>query len=184
MASSVDALGIIGRTTLANNPDSTEFEGLLRQHAQLRPAWRGAFLIAANGDVLVNATFPVDQRMPSGKTNVLDRPEFRSMLTQPRPMVSNLMTRREDGVYTTAVAVPVIESGKLRYVVGAWIDITAWQALLESAGRRADGFLCIYDREHYVARAHARPRRFVGQPAATRRDGLDQVRLPGTSARR
>jgi signal transduction histidine kinase/CheY-like chemotaxis protein len=162
LASTVDALGIIGRTTLAHNPDSTEFESLLREHAQLRPAWRGAFLIAANGDVLVNTTFPFAGPLPAGKTNVLERPEFRSMLTQPRPMVSNLMTRREDGVYTTAVAVPVLESGKLRYVVGAWIDITAWQALLQSASSPSEGYLSIYDRERYVIARTRAPERFVG----------------------
>jgi len=162
LASSVDALQILGRTTLVGNHDSAEFEALLRERAQLRPSWRGAFLIAANGDVLVNTKLPLLDAKTANRTNVLERPEFRDMLTQPRPMISNLMARGDDGAFTTAVAVPVLEAGKLRYVVGAWIDVSAWQALLQSAGVPADGILTIFDREHQVIARTQAPERFVG----------------------
>lgn len=162
LATSVDALSIIGRTTLQANRDSREFESLLRQQALLRPSWHGAFLIAANGDVLINDRLPMGSATSIEGAHVLDGADFRSMQARPRPMISNLRSRSEDGVYTTTVAVPVVESGKLRYVVGASIDVSAWQALLQSSWLPSDGILSVYDRERYLVARTQAPERYVG----------------------
>jgi signal transduction histidine kinase len=128
---------------------------LLRQQARLRPSWLGAFVIAANGDVLVDAMFPLIGPARAGSSGAFSEDEFRSVLAQPRPMISNLV-RTQDGVYTTAVAIPVVEGGRVRYVVGAWIDMAAWQALLQGSVPPGNGLVRLYDRDHFViARAPA-----------------------------
>ena len=162
LASSIEALSIIGQTTLLGNPDSSEFEGLLRDSPRLRLSWRGVFLISPDGQVLVDSGYPVAEGLPIAADAVRNRPDFRSMRTDPRPMVSNLIAR-EPGQFTTAVAVPVLQQGRLAYVVGAWIDYVAWQTLLQGSAPPVDGFLSLYDRNHVVVARTRMPERFVGQ---------------------
>jgi signal transduction histidine kinase len=162
LASTVDALTIIGQTTLAANDDSAEFQALVRDQPRLRPGWRGAFLIAGNGDVLVDLTFGAEGGSRTGTSNIASQPDFRAMAAQPRPMISNLIAARDGRQPTTAVAVPVLEGARLRYVVGAWIDVSAWQLLLQSAGPPGDGYLSLYDRERFLIARTLAPERFVG----------------------
>src|SRR5262245_24397133 len=91
LAATVDALTIIGQTTLAANDDSAEFQALVRDEPRLRPEWRGAFLIAANGDVLVDVTFGVPNAPRAPPANVADQLDLRAMQLQPRPTISNLI---------------------------------------------------------------------------------------------
>jgi signal transduction histidine kinase len=169
LASTIDALSIIGQTTLASNVGSEEFEALVRDRPRLRPSWRGMFLIAANGDVVFDPSFPVEANAAGTNGSVRNQPDFRSMLAMPRPMVSNLLARGPKGPYITAVAVPVIGQGRLLYVVGAWIDVGAWSALLQSSGPPADGLLSIADRDHEVIARTKGGDIYVGQklPAST-----------------
>ena len=162
LASTVDALAIIGQTTLAATDDSGEFQTLVRDQPRLRPEWRGAFLIAANGDVLVDVTFGAANPQRPAPANVADQADFRAMLAQPRPMISNLIVGSDGRGPTTAVAVPVIDRGRLRYVVGAWIDVAAWQSLLRNSGPPSDGFLSLFDREHFLVARTQSPDRYIG----------------------
>ncbi|HET7527647.1 MAG TPA: ATP-binding protein, partial [Burkholderiaceae bacterium] len=180
LAESIEALSLLGRTTLASNADSHEFEQLLHQRPPRPPSWRGMFLIASSGDVLVNVTFPIDATPPAPLDNVSDRPNFQSMLAQPRPMVSNLLKRSRDGAYTTAVAVPVIEKGRLRYVVGAWIDVTSWQQLIVGSGPPSEGYLSLFDRDHVLIARTQSPERYVGSPLTAEQIAAIGDRYSGT----
>ncbi len=168
LVSSIEALSIIGQTTLVGNADASEFEALLRDNPRLRNSWRGAFLISADGRVLVDAAFPLSEGRSIGIDSVRNQPDFRGLLQQPRPLVSNLVPRG-DGQFTTAIAVPVVERGKLAYVVGAWIDFSAWHALLQGSGPPGGGFLELYDRNGVVLARTLGADRFVGKqlPAET-----------------
>ena len=161
LTSSIETLTIIGRTTLVDHTDSAEFEALLRDHPRPRNSWQGTFLLAADGQVLVDSPFPLGEGRTLGVDAVRNQPEFRDMLAQSRPFVSNLIPRGGNS-FTTAVAVPVIAHGRVAYVVGAWIDFGAWQMLLQSSAPPADGFLTIYDRNHVVVARTKAPERFVG----------------------
>ena len=179
LASSIEALAIIGQTTLLGNADSSEFEALLRDSPRLRHSWRGVFLISAEGQVLVDSAYPTSQGLPMGADSGRNEPNFRSMLTQPRPMVSNLVPRGS-GQFTTAVAVPVLQQGRLAYVVGAWIDYTAWQTLLQGSAPPVDGLLSLYDSNHVVVARTLSPERFVGQQLPPAAVAATQARSAGT----
>jgi signal transduction histidine kinase len=183
VAASIETLTIIGQTTLVGHGDSSEFEALLREQPRPRHSWHGTFLLSADGQVLVDAAFPLGDRRTLGVDAVRNLPEFRSLLTQPRPLVSNLIARG-GGQYATAVAVPVMSQGRVVYVVGAWIDFGAWQMLLHGSAPPADGFLTLYDRNRVVVARTRAPERFIGKPlsaevsAATRERGAGTLRTP------
>src|SRR5512134_1963357 len=168
LAASIETLSIIGRTTLAGHTDSADFEALLRDHPRPRHSWQGTFLLAADGQVLVDAAFPLGEGRALGVDAVRNLPEYKTMLMQPRPLVSNLIARGA-GQYGTAVLVPVLSRGRVAYVVGAWIDFGAWQALLKSSAPPADGFFTLYDRNRTVVARTLAPEQSVGKqlPAGT-----------------
>ena len=132
LASSIETLSIIGRTTLVDHTDPAEFAALLRDHPRPRHSWHGIFLLSAEGEVLVDATFPLGEGRAVGAQAVRELPEFRDVIDRPRPLVSNLIARGA-GAFTTAIAVPVVSQGRVAYVVGAWIDFAAWQTLLQNS---------------------------------------------------
>jgi signal transduction histidine kinase len=163
VVASIETLSIIGETTLVGHGDSAAFEALLREHPRPRHSWHGTFLLSADGQVLVDAAFPLGERRTLGVDAVRNLPEFRGMRAQPRPMVSNLIARG-GGQFSTAVAVPVMAHGRVAYVVGAWIDFGAWQMLLQNSAPPADGFLVLYDRNRTVVARTRAAERFVGKP--------------------
>ncbi|HEX6722522.1 MAG TPA: cache domain-containing protein, partial [Burkholderiaceae bacterium] len=183
LVSSIEALSIIGQTTLVRRSDSAEFEALLRDNPRLRNSWRGTFLISADGRVLVDAAFPLSEGRSVGIDSARNQPDFRGMLARPRPLVSNLVPRT-DGEYTTAIAVPVLARGKLVYVVGAWIDFSAWQTLLQNSGPPGGGFLELYDGNGVVLARTLGAERFVGKQlpdetmTALRERGIGTHRTP------
>jgi signal transduction histidine kinase/CheY-like chemotaxis protein len=164
LASSIDALAILARTTLVASADSTELERLLRQTPRLRPTWGGMFLLDANGRMRHDSSLPpgVDPRMlPEAARNDAELAQLRNA---PLPVVSNLLRRGPDARPTTAVAVPVHERGQLRYVVGAWIDLPTWQELLQKSAPPADGFLELVDRDRLALARTLAPERHAGRP--------------------
>ena len=169
LASSIDALTILGRTTLLPNEDTSDFDRLMRQTPHLRPSWGGVFLVDAQGRLLHDSSLPLPaDRAASGA--VPNAAEFARLRTAPLPVVSNLLKRGRDGRLATAVAVPIVgDRGQLRYVLGAWIDLPTWQELLQKSAPPVDGFLSLVDRDRRVLATTQAPRSFVGValPAST-----------------
>lgn len=164
LASSIDALSILARTTLIPNRDTAEFTRLLQQDARLRPSWSGMFLIDAQGRVLHDSSQPsaLAAQAPGGVLR--DDAAFAQLRHAPLPVVSNLLERGGARRYSTAIAVPVQEEGRLRYVLGAWIDLTTWLELLHKSAPPADGFLSLADRDWRVLARTQAQERFVGRP--------------------
>jgi signal transduction histidine kinase/CheY-like chemotaxis protein len=164
LASSIDALTILARTTLVATNDSTELERLLRQTPRLRPTWGGMFLVDAAGRMRHDSSLPpgvAPGALPEAARNDAELARLRNA---PLPVVSNLMRRGPDARATTAIAVPVHEQGQLRYVVGAWIDLPTWQELLQKSAPPAEGFLELVDRDRLVIARTQAPERYVGRP--------------------
>ena len=144
LASSIDALTILGRTTLLPNTDTVQFDRLVRQTPRLRPSWEGMFLVDAQGRLLHDSAVPAGH--PPAGAGLVGELRLDQLRNVPLPVVSNLV-RSRDARPTTAIAVPIAEQGRLRYVLGAWIDLATWQELLRKSAPPADGFLVLVDRE-------------------------------------
>ena len=179
LASSIDALTLLGRTTLAHNRDTTEFDQVVQQTPHLRPSWGGLFLIDAQGQVW---------RRPSASNPdepAFDEADLARLRGASLPAVSNLLKRGRDARLTTAIAVPVESAGRLRYTLGAWIDQATWQELLVKSAPPEEGFLSLVDRDRRVLADTRWLDRSLGQllPAATvaamgrRGAGLERLQM-------
>lgn len=155
VASSIDALTILAGTTLVQNADTTDFERALRVQPRWRPSWGGVFLLDAEGRPLIDAG-PTG----AGPTRLLALERLRAAAG---PVVSDLVPLGAEGRWATAIVVPVRDATGLHYLLGAWIDATAWLELLQKSGPPPDAYVTLIDRaRHIVARTQS-PAQFLGR---------------------
>jgi signal transduction histidine kinase len=163
LVSSIDALAILVQAAHIGYRDVEDVENALREHPWMRASWRSMFLVAGDGTVLFETDSAAAASAGVAHASVSDDPAFRLMLAQPGPMVSNLVMTQAGPPYRTAIAVPVVADGRLRYVLGVWVDAAAWQELLQKSGPPERGFLSLFDREHRVI-ARTQPAGQVADP--------------------
>lgn len=167
LASSVEALTLLGRTTLTANRDTGEFDQLLPQVPRLRPSWGGLFLLDAQGKVL--RAISAEQPDRPEASFAFDEAGIARLRAASGAAVSNLLRRGRDARFTTAITVPVEAGARPRYTLGAWIDQVTWQDLLLTSVPPQDGFLSLVDRDRRVLADTRWPDRPLGRalPAAT-----------------
>jgi signal transduction histidine kinase len=162
IASSIDALAILVQAAHIRDRDHGDMEAALRERPWKRASWHSIFLLASDGTVLFDtATEPGVPPWPE-PADLRNQPEFRRMLAQPGPMVSNLVAPRGNRPYRTAIAVPVLAEGRLRYVLGVWVDTAVWQELLQKSGPPEHGYLALFDADHRVVARTAGAAQVVG----------------------
>ncbi len=104
------------------------------------PPWRSIYLRAPDGALLFHSS---DKSLPAppGATS------------GSAAQISDLL--QADGRAGTVVELPFMAERGARYLLGAWIDGSHWQALAQAGGPPQGGFLSIYGRDHRViARSH------------------------------
>ena len=158
LASSIEALTILSYKDALQAADVPRFQRSLVAYPQLRQSWRSAFLVDADGRLLFDSRDPPDAA-PAGIAPEL----LRQVIAGRQPVVSDLIAGAAPARYTTAVAVPVIIAGEVRYVLGAWIDAAAWQRLLDRSAPPADGFTSIFDAGNRLIARTLQPARAVGE---------------------
>lgn len=165
LMSTAEALDILAGNDLLLSGQVEAFQASLLRPRRLRSSWAGAFLIDADGRVLFDTTDPT----PGAGSGEAGGVDFRQVLSSQRPVVSNLVTQPGRAGWSTAVAVPVWQGGRVRFVLGAWIVASTWQALLDTSMPPRDGFLTLFDRDHRVIARTQAADRWMGQllPAAT-----------------
>ncbi len=159
IASSIDALTILSYAESIQGHDIERFERALTVLPLLRPSWSGAFLADADGTVLFDTEMPGSRTRKSFKA----LEEFQRVLANREAVVSNLLTDPVQNKFVTTIQVPVLVDGRLRYVLGARINASVWQDLLEKTGVPASGFTTLVDRDYRVVARTMSPERFVGQ---------------------
>ncbi|MGE5386640.1 MAG: ATP-binding protein [Betaproteobacteria bacterium] len=158
IASSIDALTILSYAESIQHHDIDRFERALTVLPLLRPSWSGAYLVDMDGAVLF------DTETPGGRThkNFKSGEDFQRVLANREAVVSNLLLDGAQGKYVTTIQVPVMIDGHIRYVLGARINASVWQDLLEKTGVPANGFTSLVDRDHRVIARTMSPERFLG----------------------
>lgn len=159
LSSSVDALAILGRTTLLSGGSVQAFERVLRSSPRLRPDWNGVFLADAEGKVLFDSL-----ALPGGDAtgSLLEATQVLGLRADSAPAVSGLV-RSDGNRHAIAIATPLVDKGLLRYVIGAWVDVAPWQNLLNKAVLPEGGFLTLVDRERRIMARTRFQEQFVGR---------------------
>ena len=170
LAASIDALHIVTHAEALQRDDLATFRSLLQGREMLRPGWRGAFLLSADGRLEIDAASGLTA-LDSGRLPGFEpgAPALRT-LQAGQPLVSDLINTAHGGP-VTPVAVPVVRDGKLKYVLGAVIDVHVWQQLLQASVPGEKELAVLFDQQYRVIARTRDAQRFVGttlQPAAAR----------------
>lgn len=155
VASTIDALTILGGTTLLQTADTNDFERALRVRPRWRPSWSGVFLLDASGHPVVDAG-PIG----AGPARMLG---LGAIGASDKPFVSDLVPLGVEARWATAIVVPLRDASGLHYLLGAWIDATAWQELLQTSGPPPDGYVTLLDRSRRIVARSRDPQNFVGR---------------------
>jgi PAS domain S-box-containing protein len=162
IAASIDALRVMALASSLRRGDVVDFERAVAGRSPLRPGWRGTFLTDAEGNLLFDTT-GAGQRDAEAPV-----PDLQRMLAQRAPLVTNLVTGGTKGQQDTAIMVPVLIDGELRYGLGVWVPWAAWQEVLHQATAPGLELSTLFDRDRRVIARSAEPERFVGQPVPER----------------
>ncbi|MCW7536307.1 ATP-binding protein [Aquabacterium sp. A7-Y] len=184
IVSSVDALSILAYSESLQRNDIAGFYRTLTQQPTLRATWSSAYLVAPNGDML----FSTDRPLGDTLGNVEGSPEFERLKSTRQPVVTDLVLGHDSDQLVTAVQVPVVSDGVLRYVLGARITASNWQALMHNASVPKGGFLSLFDANSRIIAHSLHPDQLVGadlndsQPIAGDPGGLQKAPFVGASA--
>lgn len=190
LVSSIDALTILSYADAIQRDDVARFAQEMRSRARQRATWSSVYLADTDGNVLFDTAAP-RARKYAGARGAAEAGSAR-MSGGRQPAISGLVDDRADRMPATAIEVPVVGGGSVRYVLGAWIKAADWQRMIDQAGTPAAGFMAIVDRRHRVIAHSPTPADFVGQnlPAgivaalSARPAGVEAAEMPvGTSAR-
>ena len=155
IVASIDALSILSYSESLQRGDVRNFHRTLMQWPKRRPIWSSVYLVDIDGRVL----FSTDTAYGSAAGNVANAPEFQSILRTKSAEVSDLTSPAGiDQGAATAVLVPVMIDGRLRYVLGARIDAAQWKGLMRFVNVPPGGFLSLFDsRSRIIAQSLASP---------------------------
>lgn len=150
LTASTDSLDLLAHASALRDGDVERFGSLLGGWPRpvLRESWQSVFVHDARLQRTVFSSRPAPWAWPLGGASA-DGPQ----------RVTGLV-RSPDGRWAVAVAVRV---GEGPYWLGAWIEASYWQALLDRAGRPEGGFATLYDARHHIIARTLSPGRFVGE---------------------
>jgi signal transduction histidine kinase/CheY-like chemotaxis protein len=134
---------------------------LLERAVAARPDWSEAILHDARGRVVMNTSVPPGAPLPP----TVESASLDQILRTSEPVIGTLR-RGDKGTYRFPVRVPVFERRKLRYVLTAVVDPSAFVELLDRQRLPNDWVASIFDAaESRVARSR-RHEEFLGQEAS------------------
>ncbi|WP_169788053.1 ATP-binding protein [Caldimonas brevitalea] len=173
IVSSIDALGILAYSEALQRDDVAGFYRSLTLLPTLRATWSSAYLISPAGEVL----FSTDRPYGAPVGSVLGSPDFERVKQRREAVVTELMPGHERDQLVTGIQVPVVFDGKLRYVLGARIAASNWQALMHNASVPKGGFLSLFDANSRIIAHSLHPEQFIGTDL---RAALPFAGAPGT----
>ncbi len=136
LRSSLEGLQVLAQSELFQQGRIAALGRLL--HGRPRGDWASVFLLDRQGAVVLDTREPREKAgsevLRSLHRQVLDGGPGVSGLSEPAP-----------GQRWTAVAVPIVQNGQLRYVLGARMDESVWQWLSTTARRPGAAKAAVFD---------------------------------------
>lgn len=158
LLSSIDALNILSFAGELQQGDIARFEQALLNRPLLRESWSGVYLVSLDGAVLFN-TAHRGQPTIQKHTNVNG---FLNSIRDQPAVVSNLLSDRDEGRFTTTIEVPVVVDGAIRYILGVSIPASVWQRLTMETGIQTAAVMVIIDRNFRMIARSRLAERFTG----------------------
>lgn len=156
---SVRALDVLGTSTTLDRGDLRSFYEQAMRVLQGAEFWYVVALTDAHGQILVSTTRPFGVPLPS----IADRDYIRHVIRSGRPAVSDLIAGRTTGQLNVTVAVPVLRSGTLRYILFAAIRPQSLGGILAAQRIPADWIAGIADTRQVLIARNRNPEEFAGQ---------------------
>jgi signal transduction histidine kinase len=128
----------------------------------IQASWSNVVLVSSAGEQLVNLSRPPADKLPRLGASA----NWKRALDAGRPALSGVFKATADSRYTTSIAVPVVRSGKVRYVLVVTVDQQTWLAFLSRFPIAADATITLVDREGTIIARTLNNERWVGQKAS------------------
>ncbi|MBA3772057.1 MAG: response regulator [Ramlibacter sp.] len=142
LASSLDALAVLSQSELFQQGRVAALGRLL--HGRPRRDWDSIFLFDRDGALALD-TGPQQTKQDSARpVHELHQQVARSG----RAAVSGMADHEAAGHRAIAVALPVVQGGTLRYVLGARMGEAVWQRLVSTASVPGGAHAAIFDGQH------------------------------------
>jgi signal transduction histidine kinase len=145
LIASLDALTALSHSEVLRQSQPGRLESLLLGRPRPRRDWHSVFVLDADGTLLFDTAGPTAVRAQFTPLREL-AVRVRERL---QPAVSGLVPLGPQmNAATVMLAVPVVQDGQARYVLGARISHTVWQRLAGAASRPEEGYALIHDANH------------------------------------
>jgi len=157
LRSSIEGLQVLAQSELFQHGRIAALGRLLQ--GRPRGDWDSVFLLDRQGAVVL------DTGQPRARAGQALLRELHRRVLRGAPAVSGLL-EQSSGDRWTAVAVPIVQNGQLRYVLGARMEEAAWQRLSSAAGRPAGSSAAVFDAQDRLigTSTTATPPRGAGLP--------------------
>lgn len=163
LASSLDALELLARSDVVRGGQAARLGQLL--HWRPRRDWDSVFMLAPDGTALLDTESATPRPAQPGAPL---RELHQRVLQTRRPGVSALPIAQASGRRTIVLAVPVIEAGVVRYILGARLRESVWQQLAATASAPAGAHASLIDTQGQLLgdspSAAAEPREAAREP--------------------
>jgi PAS domain S-box-containing protein len=144
LSASIDALGVLSQSELFQRGRIVALAGLL--HGRPRRDWESIFVYDRDGGLVLD-TAPAREG-DSGERTARLRELHQRVLRRREPAVSGLPRAESPGDRTVAIALPVLEAGSVKYVLGVRVGEGLWQRLAGTADAPGAAHASIYDADN------------------------------------
>lgn len=137
LRSSLEGLQVLAQSELFQHGRIAALGRLLQ--GRPRGDWDSVFLLDRQGAVVLDTGQPRTRAAQDALREL-----HRRVVLRGEPAVSGLL-EQSSGDRWTAVAVPIVQNGQLRHVLGARMEEAAWQRVSSAAGRPAGASAAVFD---------------------------------------
>jgi len=140
LIASLDALTALSHAEVLRQGRSSQFASLLNTQPRPRRDWHSVFLMDAEGAVVFDTAGSAGQ-VPGAELRDLHQRTVRHS----QPAVSGLVGATSTAPQAVLLAVPVVDQGGVRFVLGARVQDAVWQRLAGAASRPEGGHALLFD---------------------------------------
>lgn len=147
-----------------------EFRHVAERILAAQPEWININLALPDGQQVMNLRVPGGESLPN--IGALDG-SFERVLQTEAPVVSDLAVGPVLKHWSFAVRVPIIDKGKVKYVLSAGVNSESINQLIRAQGLPPDWVGVVLDRNNRIVARNVDPEKSIGQPASqSLRDAL------------